>query len=456
MKEEVVLQVAAKTSVGRVRELNEDNFVVTNNISGTDWFLPAESYTNGPMGTVMVVADGMGGTNAGEVASKIAVDSVKKYFNALSSSPVKAGNAGAILRDAILFAHRAIVGHATTHRETEGMGTTLVIGWIVGGKAYVGWSGDSRCYVWNPARGLRQLSKDHSYVQTLVDEGKITEQQAFDHPQNNIVLQSLGDGAFEPEPDIVEMGITKDDLFLVCSDGLSGMLPDAEMEDILRVTQGDSTVAANLLVDRANEAGGADNITVILTKVLENTMPAEDRVEEKDWGKTERGQKKKRRGGLLGITGLAVIALGLAAYSYIHGRTIAAGPPDRQVHDSAAMKPRGGDSGATKGRHAGQNGAPDAKTPEEDGGGMGSDGLGQDGAEARPDSPGVGVHGSGAPSTTKGGHPKDSVKHGHDAGEVARPGAPPVPGEKGRTNGSGQPSNPSKKDSTKSKNAVNL
>jgi hypothetical protein len=347
------------------------------------------------------------------------------------------------------------------------MGTTLVIGWIVGGKAYVGWSGDSRCYVWHPSRGLRQLSKDHSYVQTLVDEGKITEQQAFDHPQNNIVLQSLGDGAFEPEPDIVDMPIVKDDLLMVCSDGLSGMLTDAEMEDIMRVTQGDTAVAANLLADRANEAGGADNITVILAKVLENTLPAAaDRVEEQDWGKTERGQKKKRRGGLLGIAGLAVIALGLAAYSYIHGRNVA-GPPIRPVHDSGVMKPRGGDSG---GRHAGQNGAAkDGKTPDEDG--IGVDGVGQDGVEGRPDSPGVGVHGSGAtpkgkdhatdaardPSATKGGHPADTVRHGHDAREVARPGAPPVPsGDKGKTNGNGQPAKQEKKDSAKAKNAINL
>jgi len=187
-------------------------------------------------------------------------------------------------------------------------------------------------------------------------------------------------------------------------------------------------------------------------------MPAEDRVEEKDWGRTERGQKKKRRGGLLGIAGLTVIALGLAAYSYIHGRNVASTPPERQVHDSGVMKPRGGDSGGAGGRHAGQNGTgKDGKTPDEDG--IGIDGVGQDGGEGRPDSPGVGVHGAGTDGHGAGGpirHPKDSVKHGHDAREVAQPGAPPVPGEKGTTNGNGQPVKPIKKDSTKAKNAINL
>src|SRR3984885_6532735 len=108
MKEEVILQVAAKTSVGRIRELNEDNFIVTNNISGAEWFLPQAPYANPLTGTVMDVADGRGGMKGGEGASKNAIDSARKYFNALSSSPVKTGRAGPILKDAILFAHQGI------------------------------------------------------------------------------------------------------------------------------------------------------------------------------------------------------------------------------------------------------------------------------------------------------------------------------------------------------------
>ena len=395
MKEEVILQVAAKTSVGRIRELNEDNFIVTNNISGTDWFLPAEAYTNGPTGTVMVVADGMGGTNAGEVASQIAIDGVRKYFNALSSSPLKTGRTGAILKDSILYAHKAIVNHAGAHRETEGMGTTLVLCWILGGRAYVGWSGDSRCYVWHPDRGLRQLSKDHSYVQSLVDDGKITEAEAFDHPQSNIVLQSLGDGTVSPEPDVTGMRIEKDDMLLVCSDGLSGMLKDEEIEEALRMTQGDVGTATSLLIDRANEAGGADNITVILARVIENTMPPEEAADSDEEGEdTERGQKKRGRGRLLGIIGLAVIAIGLAAYSYIHSLH-GAGPAQPRVKQdsSGVIRPHAKPDKAP-------SGVPDKQTPKDDG--TGDPSAAKGGASPGAPIPGVGK----TPDTAN----KDSLK----------------------------------------------
>jgi serine/threonine protein phosphatase PrpC len=323
MEEEVVLEVAAKTNVGRIRELNEDNFIVTNNIGGTDWFLPQAPYTNPVTGTVMVVADGMGGMNAGEVASKIAVDGARKYFNALSSSPVKTGRAGPILKDAILFAHQGIVSHALSHPETEGMGTTMVACWIVGDKVHVAWSGDSRCYCFNPVTGLRQLSKDHSYVQSLVDEGKISAEQAFDHPQNNIVLQSLGDANIRPEPDVVTIRAEKDDLILLCSDGLSGMLTDPEIEAIIReTTGGDIGQTVTTLIEKANAAGGTDNITVILVKVLENTMAPGPTVEQEEFkaGDTLEGDGRRGSRKMPFLLTLLVIGLGLAIIALVFWR----------------------------------------------------------------------------------------------------------------------------------------
>jgi protein phosphatase len=497
MKEDVVLQLAAKTSVGKVRELNEDNFIVTNNISGANWFLPAEAYSNAATGTVMVVADGMGGTNAGEVASQIAVESVRKYFNALSSSPVKTEQVRPILKDAILYAHRAIVSYAAAHPETQGMGTTLLIGWIVEGKAYVGWSGDSRCYLWNPERGLRQVSKDHSYVQSLVDEGKITQQQAFDHPQNNIVLQSLGDELISPVPDVTEVRIAKDDCLLICSDGLSGMMTDAEIEEALRLTQGDIGSAVNVLVDRANEAGGVDNITVVVARVLENTFPVDDTQPEEDWGRTGDGRQKKGKGRLFGLSGLAVVVIGLVAYIYIHGLQQAGNklrndPSQRDsgglvrphVRDSARMAPAGTggveeDSAGTKGSGAagGDQGTGGAAGGEGHGGAGSHGGHGHTGVKpATPknqspdesDDPSATKGGQSTPQRAGDGHPLpgnggkvDSSKHSHDAGEVVKPGGAPVPAgsnkEKpaGKGNGDGHPQKPSKKDSTKKDNDNN-
>ena len=461
MKEEVVIQMAAKTNVGRIRALNEDNFIVTNNIGGADWFLPAESYTNGVMGTVMVIADGMGGTNAGEVASRIAVESVQKYFNALSSSPVKTGKTGAILKDAILYAHKAIVNFSYSHPETEGMGTTLVLCWIFGGRAYVGWSGDSRCYAWNPARGLRQLTKDHSYVQALIDDGKITAAQAFDHPQNNIVLQSLGDATVEPEPDVAEMPIEKDDWLLLCSDGLSGMLTDAEIADILRAAPEDVGAAISLLIDRANEAGGADNITVVAARVLENTLPAQREMRTIE-SRPQAGGKKRWR--WFGIIGLAAIAVALAAYSYIHHRQKTTGdarPPDR--HGSSDSGRAGGAAGgAGQAKDPGEGAAPEVKKPAKPKGTGSGQGKGaRDGGEVSGDPSAVKNGTQATPGSVRGGdrHPvgetpgdgkqggDSSNRHSRDAGEVARHGAP-VPGDK-PTPGQPGPQQKPKKDSVK-------
>jgi PPM family protein phosphatase len=375
MQEEVVLEVAAKTSVGRIRELNEDNFIVTNNISGADWFLPQAPYTNPVTGTVMVVADGMGGMNAGEVASKIAIDSARKYFNALSSSPVKTGRAAPILKDAIMFAHQGIISHALSHPETEGMGTTMVLCWIVGDKVQVAWSGDSRCYCFNSMTGLRQLSKDHSYVQSLVDEGKISAEQAFDHPQNNIVLQSLGDSNIQPEPDVVTIRAQKDDLILLCSDGLSGMLTDPEIESILRESKGDIGGAVTTLIEKANAAGGTDNITVILAKVVENTISPRETEEEEDYKADDTLEEKGRRSRSLmpGILVLLVIALGLVAYSLIFSHRSNTPPvvhkqPDTAQKNRRPLIPVNPNPGAVVPEDSGGHRAAPAGTPVPEGG----------------------------------------------------------------------------------------
>jgi serine/threonine protein phosphatase PrpC len=255
MSTNTLIYLAAKTDMGRVRKLNEDKFLVPEWIRGIE-------------GSIMAVADGMGGTNAGEVASAIAIGGIKEYF-------VKKDTAGTNdeeilygMKQAIFFAHCAILKKARTDASLKGMGTTLIIGWVLNGKFFTAWSGDSRCYYYRRPTGLRQLSKDHSFVQTLVDAGEITAEQAFFHPRRHIITQGLGDAEHPPVPDTGILTLLEGDILLLCSDGLSGMLTDKQIEKIIQGNEENMNQCADQLIDQANEAGGGDNITVILSKVV--------------------------------------------------------------------------------------------------------------------------------------------------------------------------------------------
>ena len=260
------LQVVAKTDVGKVREHNEDNFIVTD-FNSDQWLVPRGAYHNSDKGTVMVIADGMGGLNAGEVASRIAVDSIMEYYNQLRELEIGA-NPPEELEDAILSAHEQILSYGKVNPETEGMGTTVVLAHIHNCKIHISWSGDSRGYLFRDGR-LSQLTRDHSYVQTLLDDGKITKEQAFYHPNGNIITQSLGDQARPPEPGFVSENLHREDIILLCSDGLNAMLPDEVIEEHLMGNANDLPVCLDKLIFAANEAGGNDNITVILVKVMD-------------------------------------------------------------------------------------------------------------------------------------------------------------------------------------------
>jgi serine/threonine protein phosphatase PrpC len=264
------LQMVAKTDVGRVRDHNEDNFIVTDNYS-KEWIVPQAIYANSTHGTIMVVADGMGGLNAGEVASQITVDSVKEYFNTLIphkfSELVLQNN----LISAILYAHKQIISFSKINVETEGMGTTAVLAQVYENKLFVAWSGDSRCYLFRNNK-LIQITKDHSYVQSLFDEGKITKEQAFYHPQSNIITQSLGDKDRPPVPSFAMEYLYKNDIIILCSDGLNAMIEDATIESIISNYQNDINYCSELLIQAANDAGGNDNITIILNQVIEGEI----------------------------------------------------------------------------------------------------------------------------------------------------------------------------------------
>lgn len=316
-EKKLTLEVIAKTDAGMVREANEDNFLVTPDRTSPDWILPRGEYTNSDGGTVMVVADGMGGLNAGEVASNIAVDSIRTHIS--KAGVIKDDAALSVLmREAIQKANMNIVRHGQDEKETEGMGSTLVMAWIKGSKLHLAWVGDSRCYIWRKGR-LVQLSKDHSYVQSLVDEGRLTTEEAFFHPESNVITQSLGDGVKKPVPDDCVFPLDNGDIVLLCSDGLNGMLQDVKIEEIITAGGGLAAVA-DRLIEEAKAAGGLDNVTVILAKVVGGAWatgaePLEDR----------RRKKKARR---LIYSLVALLVLGATFFA---GSGVLRGPEGASV-----------------------------------------------------------------------------------------------------------------------------
>lgn len=269
----ITFRMTAGTNVGCVRTNNEDNFIINENLSQSDWFLPQDTskvITLGQDGCVLVVADGMGGLNAGEVASAIAVETVKQSFldadlRKVSKTPKAIEK---FMRDIVKKSDQTIKKHVKAHPETQGMGTTLIFVWIHGTTAHLVWCGDSRAYIYNKENGLVRFSKDHSYVQQLVDEGKLDEELAFDHPESNIITRCLGDFQDRAKPDYksVELGIG--DILLICSDGLCGLCRDEEILHIMQQSSSDIELCKQTLIQSALDAGGYDNVTLALFETV--------------------------------------------------------------------------------------------------------------------------------------------------------------------------------------------
>lgn len=278
-------KVAGISDMGLVRTNNEDNFQIARDLSVEPMrWINNEACLLTPNGTLLVVADGMGGMNAGEVASQIAIDTIKEVFSPATLAGVNLGSVtevNAHIAAAVAEADRRIKATAATRPETHGMGTTIVIAWLLGNKLHVGWCGDSRAYLYNTSTGLRRLSKDHSYVQTLVDSGKLTDEEAFDYPQSNIITRCLSDSNATAEADVlpVPVPVADGDIVLLCTDGLCGMLRDQQTEAILnQAPSADLTATAKSLIDGALAAGGADNVTVALLQIVSGAAKPSQRV----------------------------------------------------------------------------------------------------------------------------------------------------------------------------------
>lgn len=271
---DITFKMTAETNVGLVRTNNEDNFIVNPDLaSENNWFVPGDAeevITLGENGCVLVVADGMGGMNAGEVASELAVEGIKAAFSKvedLSSLVKSADKIESFLKKAVVEADASIKKRLKEDPSTSGMGTTIVLVWVVNTTAHVVWCGDSRAYLFKPDSGIIRLTKDHSYVQELVDSGKLDAELAFDHPNSNIITRSLGDSPTKAQPDYVCRELQKDDVLLLCSDGLCGLCRDEEIGNVMAASE-DLGECRDNLIEAALNAGGYDNVTVALMKVI--------------------------------------------------------------------------------------------------------------------------------------------------------------------------------------------
>lgn len=236
------MQVFAKTDIGRERKVNEDFFYISK---------PEDKIK------LFILADGMGGYNGGEVASKMATETVRDYI--YQHFEESKDELDILLKNAIEYANNVVYETSKNKKELSGMGTTLEVCLIYNSKMYVGHIGDSRVYRIRK-EFMRMITKDHSYVQKLVDDGSITKEEALKHPKKNMLLKALGCMG-EVEPDIYVKTFLKDDILLMTSDGLTNMLKEDEIYNIVKQDKHNS---AEILVNKANENGGYDNITVVI------------------------------------------------------------------------------------------------------------------------------------------------------------------------------------------------
>lgn len=238
------------TDVGRKREVNQDYVYVTDKPIG-------------PFPNLLAVADGMGGHKAGDFASKYTVTVLRKELEQTS-----VGRPEEILRGVVATANNMLIEAAAADVKLEGMGTTLVAATVVGNTLYFANVGDSRLYLINDK--IRQLSKDHSLVEEMVRLGGIKEEEAKNHPDKNIITRAIGVKP-DVEADVYEYRLKKGDTILMCTDGLSNMVEDEDMFDIVKGAR-DIVEAVQMLIEKANSNGGRDNIGVVMAEPLSDEV----------------------------------------------------------------------------------------------------------------------------------------------------------------------------------------
>ena len=254
------------------RPNNEDNFQLTDNLANDEWSFVTDSEVElGEKGALLIVCDGMGGANAGEVASKLAVETVKEWFSSERLTDEVIADSESIIqyiKKAIAAADTQIKEEGKADNEKEGMGTTIVLAWVIGQSVFIGWCGDSRAYCFNPTAELKRLSRDHSFVQSLVDMGQLSEEHAFNHPNGNIITRSLGDPLQDAQPEVKEYPLCNGDIIMLCSDGLNGVLRDNAIEDVIRENAENMSACRDALWEAARQANWYDNVTIGLCRIV--------------------------------------------------------------------------------------------------------------------------------------------------------------------------------------------
>ncbi len=263
----VQLTVSARSDVGRVRTNNEDAFSVADLDTGArQGSGPAPSeFDVQQRGILLIVSDGMGGHAAGEVASALVVDSLRRSLEAPGADT---SGMQRLIDNAVKRANADVFETARATRRT-GMGATLTAVLIHHDEAYVAGVGDSRAYILRQGR-LRQITKDQSFVQLLVDAGAMTPEEARTSSQKNVILQGMG-LKDDVQVSIGRLQLRRGDRLLLCSDGLSNLVPDDELRTLLG--EPDLAAACNRTIDLANQRGGDDNITAILAALDGDGLP---------------------------------------------------------------------------------------------------------------------------------------------------------------------------------------
>ncbi len=256
----LVLDVATATDVGRRRTHNEDHLVVLPGPEGGPWV----------GGILLLVADGMGGANAGEVASQMAVETVtRRLFESPAGDPAEA------LRAAVEAANDQIFTESSANADWSGMGTTCTALWVKDGAVWMAHVGDSRAYLVRDGHA-HVLTQDHSLVAQLVQRGQLTAEQARTDPRRNVVTRSVGAGStIEVDAGALDQRLQFDDVLVLCSDGLHGQLGE---DEIAWYASGESIEkACEELVALANDRGGPDNISVVIARAVPGPPRAEER-----------------------------------------------------------------------------------------------------------------------------------------------------------------------------------